>query len=223
MRCHKQACRHGIRLFAVALLAIAGSGCASIDWGAIRGDDVAARRKQRLIQAAERFDMHRDEAQWQAAQARLRHGDLYSARNQLETLLARNPDHADARAMLSQIDNSETPVDWAGVDLAPVDLAVESAVDALQSNQPEAALDVLRPALSRFPDSAALWRTLGAAHHQRGDFQAAQSALRQALSLDNSSPLAYFLLGQSLQRLGHDEQARRCFGAAADLDGRYAR
>ena len=199
-----------------------------MDWGAIRGDDLATRRKQRLTEAAARFDKHRDEAQWQAAQARLRHGDPYSARNQLETLLARNPDHADARAMLSQIDNSQTPVDLApvdlaAVDLAAVDLAVESAVDALQSNQPEAALDVLRPALSRYPDSAALWRTLGAAHHQGGDFESAQSALRQALSLDNSSPLAYFLLGQSLQRLGHDEQARRCFGAAADLDGRYGR
>ena len=71
---------------------------------------------------------------------------------------------------------------------------VDLAVDALQSNQPDVALDALRDGLARFPDSAVLWRTLGAAHHQKGAFQSTQSALHQALSLDNSCALAYFLL-----------------------------
>ena len=163
-----------------------------------------------------RIDKHRDEAQWQAALARLRAGNLDRARDQLAALLMRNPDHADARALLDEISTSQAPID------PTVESAVRLAVDALQSDQPDVALDLLRDALARFPDSAVLWRTLGAAHHQRGDSQSAQSALRQALSLDNSSPLAYFLLGQSLRSLGQHEQARRNFQAAADLDGRYA-
>lgn len=228
----------------MALLAMAASGCASVDWAsenwaAMRNDDVASRRKQRLIEAAERFDEKREKAQWQAALARMRNGNWDGARDQLEALLARNPDHADAREILGKIDASRSTSAAAQTESlapslhrgtafgAPDDIndpqaAVSLAVDALQSNQPDVALGVLRPALVQFPESAALWRTLGVAHHQQGDFQSAQSALRQALSLDNSSPLAYFLLGQSLQSLGQYEQAERHFQAAADLDGRYA-
>ena len=220
MGCHSQACRRGVRFVATALLAIAGSGCASMDWAAIGSGDVATKRKQRLIEAAGRLDKHRDEAQWQAALARLRHGDPDRARDQLEALLIRNPDHADARALLAQIDDSQAAVELTVG--STVEWAIESAVDALQSNQPDVALEILRGSLSQFPDSAALWRALGAAHQQQGDDQSAQSALRQALSLDNTSPLAYFLLGQSLRSLGQHEQARRNFQAAADLDGRYA-
>lgn len=187
-----------------------------MNWEAVRGGDVALLRKERLIQEAGRIDKHRDEAQWQAALARLRVGDLDRARDQLAALLVRNPDHADARALLDEISTSQAP---AG---PTVESAVRLAVDALQSNQPDVALDLLRDALAQFPDSAVLWRTLGAAHHQKGEFQSAQSALRQALSLDNSSPLAYFLLGQSLRSQGQQEQAKRYFQAAADLDGRYA-
>ena len=220
MGCHSQACRRGIRFVATALLAIVGSGCAGMDWAATGSGDVATKRKQRLIEAAGRLDKHRDEAQWQAALARLRHGDPDRARDQLEALLIRNPDHADARALLAQIDDSQAAVELTVG--STVEWAIESAVDALQSNQPDVALEILRGSLSQFPDSAALWRALGAAHQQQGDDQSAQSALRQALSLDNSSPLAYFLLGQSLRSLGQHEQARRNFQAAADLDGRYA-
>jgi len=204
----------------MALLAIIGSGCAHLNWAAFPDDDVATLRKQRLIEAAGRFDRRRNEAQWQAALARLRAGDPDSARHQLEALLARNPEHADARTLLAQIDDPQNAVGRA-IEL-PVETAVDLAVDALQSNQPNVALDVLGDSLSRLPDSAALWRTLGAVHLQGGDFQSAQSALYQALSLDNSSPLAYFLMGQTLQSLGQREQARRNFQAAADLDGRYA-
>jgi len=249
----------------MALLAIVGSGCTSLDWVAIGGDDVATRRKQRLIEATGRFEKHRDEAQWQAALARLLNGDLDSARSQLIILLTRNPDHADALALLDEIDatgmtasavpanenskreaavqrsefrravavaaaHTESPAPpmqhatthlW-GIEHNEPQTVVDLAVDALQSNQPDVALDALRDGLARFPDSAVLWRTFGAAHHQKGDFQSAQSALHQALSLDNSSPLAYFLLGQSLRSQGQHEQARRYFQAAADLDGRYA-
>ena len=236
MGCHSQACRRGVRFVATALLAIVGSGCAGMDWAATGSGDVATKRKQRLIEAAGRLDKHRDEAQWQAALARLRHGDPDRARDQLEALLVRNPDHADARALLAQIDDSQAAADLTVG--STVEWAIESAVDALQSNQPDVAVEILRAndvskhfgaveilrgGLGQFPDSAALWRALGAAHQQQGDDQSAQSALRQALSLDNTSPLAYFLLGQSLRSLGQHEQARRNFQAAADLDGRYAR
>ena len=221
MLCHRGAFRVAIRLVAIALLAVIGSGCTSIDWAGMnwnagRGDDVALLRKQRLIEEAGRFDKHREEAQWQAALARLRAGNLDRARDQLAALLVRNPDHPDARALLDEINASQSAID------PTVESAVRLAVDALQSNQPDVALGILHDALARFPESAVLWRVLGAAHHQGGAPQSAQSALHQALSLDNSSPLAYFLLGQSLRSQGQQEQATRYFQAAADLDGRYA-
>ena len=240
----------------LAALMLATAGCSSTNWlgGAA---DVAVRRKQRLIEAAERFEKHRDEAQWQAAAGRLRHGDPDAARDQLDGLLARNPDHHNAQALLNEIDRVEqvgysSPAEdsrWATISdsaaesaslnssassardaltarpndkLDDPQAALDQAVDALQSNQAGDAVEFLREALGQFPSSAALWRALGAAQLQRGEFESAQSALHQALSLDNPGPLAYFLMGQALQGLGHGEQAQRYFQTAADLDGRYA-
>jgi Tfp pilus assembly protein PilF len=79
---------------------------------------------------------------------------------------------------------------------------------------------VVQPVAKRHNDSAALARTLGTAYYRQGDYPAAQSALEQALSLDNSSGLAYLLMGCTLEKLGQTEAAGANFEQARRLDPR---
>ena len=70
--------------------------------------------------------------------------------------------------------------------------ALVATVLSLQHNQTALAVELLTPAVRAYPRSAALFRTLGTAHYRAGDYVAAEVALRQALSLDKGSALAYF-------------------------------
>jgi tetratricopeptide (TPR) repeat protein len=101
-------------------------------------------------------------------------------------------------------------------------IPISAAVAALRQNHPEAAVDLLEAAASRFPKSAAVYRTLGAACYRRTDYRAAQSALKQALLLDKANPLSYFLMGCTLVKLGQQPAANECFRQAGLLDPKYA-
>ena len=107
---------------------------------------------------------------------------------------------------------------------APEDesVVVRAAVASLRHDHPELAVELAQSALLRWPKSAALYRTLGMAEYRREHWQAAQAALRQSLSLDNSHALSYFLLGCTLSKLGQNEEAERNFSQARQLDARYA-
>ena len=100
-------------------------------------------------------------------------------------------------------------------------IPLSAAVLALQYNRPEMAIEVVERSLNSLPNSAALYRILGAAYYRRGDYQASQSALQQALSLDKSSALSYFLMGCTLARLGQAEAAETHFRQAQAIDSRY--
>ena len=101
-------------------------------------------------------------------------------------------------------------------------IPISAAVAALRQNHPEAAVDLLQAAADRFPKSAAVYRTLGAACYRRTDYRAAQSALKQALLLDKANPLSYFLMGCTLVKLGEQPAADECFRQARLLDPKYA-
>lgn len=99
---------------------------------------------------------------------------------------------------------------------------LQRAVEALAGGDTAAAIDWATTGLAQAPErSEALYRVLGAAHYRRGEYQAAQNALAQALSLDKSDALAYFLMGSTLAKQGQSETAARCFAEAARLDPRY--
>lgn len=100
-------------------------------------------------------------------------------------------------------------------------IAITSAVCALESNQPEMAVALLEEASVAYPRSAALCRTLGLAHYRCGDYRASQLVLQQSLSLDNSSALAYFLMGCVLNKLGQHQPAEAHLRQARLLDPRY--
>jgi predicted Zn-dependent protease len=126
----------------------------------------------------------------------LRHGDVDEAKRLLETLVAENPRDPQ--------------------------IPISAAVAALECNQPDIAIALVNPALSRFPESAALYRILGTANYRRGDYPASQIALQQALSLDNTSALSYFLMGCTLTKLGQAEAAEEHYERARQLDPRFA-
>ena len=112
--------------------------------------------------------------------------------------------------------SAATPAIAANPDSA--EFAVAQAIQALRSNQPELAIRIVKGAINRYGDNAGLYRTLGTAHYRQGDYGAAQVALRQAVSLDKSHPLSYFLLSATLKKLGEEDEARRCLAQAELLD-----
>lgn len=109
-------------------------------------------------------------------------------------------------------------------DCVPDDpqVSVSAAVTALRCGEPSWAAELAKQGLHRFPDSAALHRTLGLAQFRLQAYESSQVSLQQALSLDTRSGLTYFLMGQTLEKLGRRDDAERHFAQAARLDARYA-
>ncbi len=100
-------------------------------------------------------------------------------------------------------------------------LPLAASVFLLRSEKADAAIVLLEAAAERQPKASTILRGLGAAYLQAGDFQAAQVVLQQAISLDSSDALAYFLVGQALQLQGRHADARAMMRAAVQLDPRF--
>ncbi|MBX3414867.1 MAG: tetratricopeptide repeat protein [Pirellulales bacterium] len=100
-------------------------------------------------------------------------------------------------------------------------IPISAAVALLRRGESLPAVELMSGAAQSFPSSPRVLQTLGLAQYQSGDFQAAQSTLQQALRLDNSHALSYFLLGSALTRLGQREEAARHFAQARALDAKY--
>ena len=101
-------------------------------------------------------------------------------------------------------------------------IPISAAVSLLRYNQPAQAVELLTSTQRQHPNSAALFRTLGVAHYRVSDYQSSQVALRQALSLDKSSALTYFLMGSTLTKLGQREAAEGYFLQAQTLNPEYS-
>lgn len=101
-------------------------------------------------------------------------------------------------------------------------IALSAAGLLLRHNQPQAAIGLLREATAAFPTSAPVHRMLGTAYYRAGGYQDSQVAFQQALSLDKSSALSYFLMGCTLAKLGRTEEAAAHFRQAQMLDPRLA-
>ncbi len=101
-------------------------------------------------------------------------------------------------------------------------IPLATAAAAIRTNHPELAVELLTPAARRFSKSAAIHRMLGVAYYRMGDYKSSQLALQQALSLDKSSALSYFLMGCTLAKLGQAESAEAHYQQARTLDARYS-
>lgn len=102
-------------------------------------------------------------------------------------------------------------------------VAISAAVMAMRHDELELAAEVAGDGLKAFPRSAGLYRVLGTVRYRLGDYPAARQALEEAIALDNSQALSYFLMGSTLLKLGQPEAAERHFQQARRLDARYAK
>lgn len=285
--CERPACRRIVTCLLLGLIGAAVGGCAAFEKHVPLPDtfhtDVSKQRRVRKEAIVDNFDMQRNLAQVQSAEARREQGDLVGARHDLLAVLQRDPAHPAALRLLEEMDasdrrkpnlgQSEQPADdsawltvadrspskspnqpvrvnntaavmqvaaWAfasGDDDGAVAQLITFAGDgrrseeqlqqaaalALRSDSLPLAVQLAGDALQRYPRSAGLYRIRGAAEYRLGDYQSAQSSLRQAVSLDNSHPLAYFLLGLTCERLGESNEAAQHLQQAAAIDPRYAR
>jgi tetratricopeptide (TPR) repeat protein len=100
-------------------------------------------------------------------------------------------------------------------------IPISAAVIALQHAQPQLAIELLQEGQRAFPRCAGIHQSLALAFYRIGNYEASQVAARQALSLDNTSPLTYFLLGSTAARLGSTDEAQRYLEQACRMDPRY--
>jgi tetratricopeptide (TPR) repeat protein len=100
-------------------------------------------------------------------------------------------------------------------------VAVAAAVSALGHNEPDVAVALLEPLLEVFCQSVTIRRVLGTAYYRLGEYDSSQVVLQQALSLDKSCGLSYFLMGCTLAKLGQLTAAETHFRQARRLDPRY--
>ena len=101
-------------------------------------------------------------------------------------------------------------------------IPIASCVYLIRLGRFKGAVILAETALHRFKGSPSLLRILGTAHLLGGDFHQSQVACQQALSLDKSSALSYFLLGCTLLQLGQTDQADWHFQQAQRLDPRFS-
>jgi len=107
-------------------------------------------------------------------------------------------------------------------DPADAKLPLSAAILALKHDELELAVETAQTGIKRFPESAGLYRTLGAAQYRLGEFKSAKDSFERAISLDKSHPLSYFLLGSTLKKLDQSEAAEAYFRQAERLDPRYS-
>ena len=240
-------CRRPHSLSVAGLIAAIGLGGCAMPPGRSRlGGDVSAQHGRRKEEVVTTFQTQRDRAQLEAARSRWLAGDGPGCRKDLEALLARNPNYAEAQLLFQQVEAAEpaqpsrmsesgqrhltagelalAEADLAGaeehlraaVQTDPRDprIPIRAASIALREGQPALAVRILQPAAERLPSDAGLLRNLGAAYYRLGDYRSSQLVLQQALSLDKSSSLTYFLLGCTLDKLGQATPAAECFAAA---------
>jgi predicted O-linked N-acetylglucosamine transferase (SPINDLY family) len=92
-----------------------------------------------------------------------------------------------------------------------------SGVLALQTNQPEHAVELIRRALELNPQVAAVHLNHGAALAAMKHYEAARSSYECALALDPAYADAHFNLANALRELGQHRAAAASYGRAAAL------
>jgi len=118
--------------------------------------------------------------------------DPAGARRHLEQALAIDPDHREARLELGRL--------------------------LIESDELEAACDVLGPCVADAPDVARGHLLLGTAEEGLGRWEAAERSLRRAVELEPDNAKALYHLGRVLMRLGEREEGREVLERFRALD-----
>jgi Tfp pilus assembly protein PilF len=91
------------RKTAVALLGMALGGCASWQQLVQSSPGVSQKREERSQQVVQEFEAQRTKAQLSAALDRWQQGDIAGCESRLRTILAREPNHLEARLRLAEL------------------------------------------------------------------------------------------------------------------------
>ena len=139
------------RCLPLPLLAALLVGCASLG-GPFKPVNPEKDPKARKAEALREFEEHRDRGQFQAAASRWRQGDADGARETLQKLLIRRPDHVESRLLLAEV---------------------------LAGSDPRAALAQAEQVVSEHPDHAEAHRLVTSLHEKTID-RRPPSQVRQA-------------------------------------------
>jgi len=99
---------------------------------------------------------------------------------------------------------------------------MRAAAERLSAGRPLEARALLEPVLRAAPRAVEPLQLLAACLLRLGDPTAAETALRQAVSLDKREPALHTLLGEALEGLGRQADAEKSYRAALALNRRFA-
>ena len=172
------------------LLALA-TGCASIPLPkTITEGDITPKRKKRNEEWVRQFDQQRDFAEYEAAKARwVQQRDLKGCREALEKLLARRPQHRDARLLMVEL--------------------------LLAADDPPGAFEHAKAALDMNPNDAEVQYTMATTLDAQGKTADAVAYYERATKMDprNESFAAAY---QTAREVAHEERGA---AGAAVFDG----
>jgi predicted AlkP superfamily phosphohydrolase/phosphomutase/tetratricopeptide (TPR) repeat protein len=125
---------------------------------------------------------------------------------------------ADAASRVGRPDDADAAIARAS-ELASADQIAAARADvALARNDSRAAIDFIRAALDRSPESASLWTVLGGAYGRSGDLERAIDAYEHAIALKPSA-LACKTLAALVFEIRHDrDRAVRLWEQSLELD-----
>lgn len=170
------------RISCLLILCLLGPvGCATIDKLDPTSDgDVADKRDAREASLVSEFEKTRSEAQYAAALSSWQHGDSETAREILETMVAREPENGEARRLLADL--------------------------LLEMGEPQLAENHLRLLISQNDVDDAAHYALGLLLENSGRESEALSHLQRAVELDPENELFGMTadaLGESLEAAGY--------------------
>lgn len=107
------------------------------------------------------------------------------------------------------------------VEAAPIDGAVrldyDRAHDLLNQGKVDEGIVLLESVAEAAPDLSAPRIDLGIAYHRSGDFEAAETQLKQALEINAAHPVALNELGIVYRKTARFDEARRSYEAALNV------
>ena len=165
-------------------------------------------------------------AQWDAAVAHHRDGDLAAAAAAYAHILREQPAWAPAWQLAGDIahaagDKSQARAAFdRALAVAPdfIEARISSAELALETGDPEAAAALAREGVARAPRDVGLWRMLGRAELARHDARMAEEAFARALGVSPANADLHFQHGVALQMAGDAQGAARAWQRALTFD-----
>ena len=97
------------------------------------------------------------------------------------------------------------------------------ALQAMRAGKLNDALIMLQSLSSRYPQLSGPLVNQGLIYRKQGDFEAAETVLREALLVNSQNPYAHNTLGLALREQGKFDQALDHYRSAITLDPKYAR